>query len=230
MIKTRCSKCVDGSMHSVSMLTIPAKKINRRHTGMHSKNAASIMIECNCRKECHWTIEADVDSPPSSLWFRFRLLKLQCSALGSYLSIGLLVGVEKLFGCSRAGRFTQLDGFVATLRPDISNIKTLFLPQGLFFTFPPTCHCIQISSSLFSLLWFMAQFLPSRKPMPSFTLVLTSGCHSLPPTTMQFDLYPAPKILPTVPDYLMVSTYDSLLCIYLFFDLHHFIVEYHRFT
>ena len=128
------------------------KNPDRHPTGMHSKNAASIMVECNYRKEYRWTVEADVDPPPSSLWFRFRLLKLRCSALSSCLSIGLLVGVENLFGCSRAGRFTQLDGFVATLRPDVCNIKTLFLLQGPFFTFPPTSHCIQISSSLFSLL------------------------------------------------------------------------------
>ena len=115
---------------------------------MHSKNAASIIVECNCRREMPLGGRGrDVDSPPSSsLWSRFRrLLKFRCSALSSCLSIGLLVGVENLFGCSRAGRFTQLDGFVATLRPDVSNIKTLFLPQGPFFTLPPTSHCIQIS-------------------------------------------------------------------------------------
>lgn len=54
-------------------------------------------------------------------------------------------------------------------------------------------------------------FMPSRKPMPSFTLVLTSGCHSLLPNTMQFDSDAAPKMPSTTPDYLMVSTYDGLL-------------------
>ncbi|KAF8816647.1 hypothetical protein BYT27DRAFT_7207056 [Phlegmacium glaucopus] len=46
---------------------------------------------------------------------------------------------------------------------------------------------------------------PSRKPLPSFMLVLTSGHHSLPllPTTLQFDSYEPPAMLPTAPDSLM---------------------------
>ncbi|KAF8804373.1 hypothetical protein BYT27DRAFT_7194459, partial [Phlegmacium glaucopus] len=44
---------------------------------------------------------------------------------------------------------------------------------------------------------------PSRKPWPSFMLVLTSGHHSLLPTTLQFDSYESPAMLPTAPDSLM---------------------------
>ena len=48
---------------------------------------------------------------------------------------------------------------------------------------------------------------PYRKPMPSFTLVLTSGHHSYRPSTIQL----SPAVPPTAPDFLMVCIWPSLL-------------------
>ena len=56
----------------------------------------------------------------------------------------------------------------------------------------------------------MVQMSPSRKPMPSFTHVLTSGCHSVAPTTIHVDSYASPQMLPTPPDYWMVC---RLFCV-----------------
>ena len=89
---------------------------------------------------------------------------------------------------------------------------TLFSPFPLF---PPTSHRLFafkflfiVSFSLFWLISFVDHMSPIRKPLPSFTLVITSGHHSLLPTTVQFDSYASPTMLPTGPDYLMVhNTY-----------------------
>ncbi|KAF8816653.1 hypothetical protein BYT27DRAFT_7181503, partial [Phlegmacium glaucopus] len=69
---------------------------------------------------------------------------------------------------------------------------------------------------------------PSRKPWPSFMLVLTSGHHSLLPTTLQFDSYESPAMLPTAPDSLMVHNPYGLL--YVWLTLHYFASENHRFA
>lgn len=108
------AKCVDRGMHSVSVLAISAKFWPASYRSAQSERSGEHNgRESNCWREMPLDSRGrDVDPTPF-LWSRFqRLLKLRCSALSSYLWIGLLVGVENLFGCSRAGRFTQLDGFV----------------------------------------------------------------------------------------------------------------------
>ncbi|KAF8816658.1 hypothetical protein BYT27DRAFT_7181513 [Phlegmacium glaucopus] len=66
---------------------------------------------------------------------------------------------------------------------------------------------------------------PSRKPLPSFMLVLTSGHHSLLPTTLQFD---SSAMLLTAPDSLVVHNPYGLL--YVWLTLHQFASENHRFA
>jgi hypothetical protein len=56
----------------------------------------------------------------------------------------------------------------------------------------------------------------SRKPMPSFTLVLTSG-------SIKFESYPSAQMLPTAPDYLMVQMTE--LSVYF---LSTYIISYQR--
>ena len=63
---------------------------------------------------------------------------------------------------------------------------------------------------------------PYRKPMPSFTLVLTSGHHSLLSTTVQPDSYTSPTMLPTAPDHLMVRIYgQAYICFLIEFASFH---------
>jgi len=109
---------------------------------------------------------------------------------------------------------------------------TLFSP---FPTFSPTPHYRTFTFKLlfiasFSLFWlisFADHMSPIRKPLPSFTLVITSSHHSLLPTARQFDSYVSPTMLPTAPDYLMVlNTYDPAYCMF-WLTLHYFVSENH---
>ena len=85
---------------------------DRHHTGMsyaHSQNAASIGREYKLlleRNAARWQRQR---GRSSALLFMVSVpASVGVSVLSSYLWISLLVGVENLFGCSRAGRFTQL--------------------------------------------------------------------------------------------------------------------------
>lgn len=107
---------------------------------------------------------------------------------------------------------------------------TVSFKDPFFFTPNPLPLSLQLLTTFtfqqFPLLWLKMS--PSRKPMPSFTLVLTSGSHSLPPTTTKFGSCTAPKMLPTAPDYLMVRMTEPI--IYFFVDFHRSMSENYRFT
>ena len=186
---------------------------DRHHTGMsyaHSQNAASIGREYKLLLERNAARRQRQRHRSSALLFMVLVpASVGVSVLSSYLWISLLVGVENLFGCSRVS--------CRTLYPigALHCLKTLFFASGPVFHFP---SYFSLDSRFISLLWllfsFMVQLLHSRKPMPSFALVLTSGCHSLPPSIMQFDSYTAPKMLPAAPDYLMVI-HLTAFCVFL---------------
>lgn len=117
----------------------------------------------------------------------------------------------------------------------VSKPRRPFFAIGPFSHFPPNFNFTFILSFVFSfsllkLISFTNQMSRSRKPMPSFTLVLTtSDHHSLFPTTVQFDSYSSPTTLPTTQDSLMVHITDQAYCIF-WLTFTSFTSENHRFT
>jgi hypothetical protein len=114
------------------------------------------------------------------------------------LWVGLPIGVENAGILSRR-RFYPVCAamFIKTLS---FCVRTLF---PLASQSNPSLHS-NSTACFFDLFLFTVHMSPSRNPMPSFTLVLTSGCDALPSTTIQFDSFASPKMFPAGPDSLMV--------------------------